>query len=168
MTFLALATHSAAQQSFQDYFPTGSNESSIVLIVDADVKSVTLNDGEGKTLDFAKWGNWKSFVRHYRVPPGTYNLHLDGPLDSLTATVKPGSSLTIRLSPFGPKFGSSKIDISAWTQGLPEDITYIIKDLQSKGLSQFLSSGPVQTPDKNLYLKIDTDPPWNIPPPPKR
>lgn len=165
MLLVALTDLGSAQDSqLADWLAVPSQQAGLVLVLNSNVSVVTVADQSNKPLSVTKWGQALPFVQQYRMEPGVYQIRLGGLISSVSVVLKSGALTYLRLSANPGVTG--EVNINASTGRAPTEILNLAEDARSKGIADALKVNFIQTETKVLLL--NTDPPWPVPPPPKR
>jgi hypothetical protein len=70
------------------------------------------------------------------------------------------------LGPYKGKFGEQGIFAVGWSGPATEDVIGLLKTAAEKGSGTVYATPFLQT--ENNVLTLNTEPPWPVPPPPKR
>jgi hypothetical protein len=167
LAFTVLAfTQERTGPSLQDWLAVPKNEAGLVLIVDAPVEKVILSaeyaPDDYKIVEVFSWTRPTAFVRQYRMEPGRYQFRLQGPISRVSIDTSAASLTYLRLTPIR-KDGQSGASISVTTGRPTPDLIELLNEV-AKQDPQIYAALRIS----GRSLALDTEPPWPIPPPPKK
>lgn len=157
----------AQDSRLADWLAVPPQRAGIVLSIDFPVSEVTISS-DGKVLASKKWIPNIPFVWQLRVEPDIYQIRLQqGPIASIGVIAKQPASLTyVRLAPIKDGSGNAGLSAVVTTGPTPPALIYSLENATKFGIpdafrADFIEAG-------NRVLLLNTEPPWPIPPPPKR
>ena len=168
---VALGSRSVAQNDpLKDWLTVPTDQGGLVLIL-ADINQLIIGDAAGKHLDGIKWPVGVPLIRQVRLKPGSYQIRLKGPLESVGVATMAGSLTFLRLVAFKGNSGEQGLVAAGWSgiapNVVPKDVVEWLRVAAEKETSGAVYATPfIQT--ENNILTLNTEPPWPIPPPPKR
>jgi hypothetical protein len=145
------------QESFLTWEKVPPSESGLVLIIDGNVSLVTLSDEKKTVLDDAKWIFGPTFIRQYRVTPGTFQLRLFGePISSIDVNAKAGSLTYVRLAPYRPTADTAGTRITGWVGVTTSDVRGLLAQAVGKGLrlNEVFVTPHIDAPAKTYMLTL--------------
>ena len=138
----------------------------MVLIL-ADINQLIIGDAAGKPLDGIKWPVGVPLIRQVRLKPGPYQIRLKGPLESVGVATMAGSLTFLRFAAFKANSGEQGLVAAGWSDVVPKDVVEWLRVAAEKETSGAVYATPFVETENNI-LTLNTEPPWPIPPPPKR
>jgi hypothetical protein len=163
---VAVGSRSFAQNdSLKDWVTVPQDQGGLVLIA-FDIDELVIGDAAARPLDTTKWSAGTPLIRQIRLKPGAYQIRLKGPIASIGVVTTPGSLTYLRLGPYKGKFGEQGIFAVGWSGPATEDVIGLLKTAAEKGSGTVYATPFLQT--ENNVLTLNTEPPWPVPPPPKR
>lgn len=167
--FSTWVTTGMADPRLDEWTKLPPDQSGLVLVIDAPLSSVTISGGDKKVISTTKWNPKSPFIRQFRVKPGYYTLNLRGPIANLGVVLEPGRLIYVQLAPYKGDGGDTGVVATVSAGGHPEFKQ--IGEILEKADQGWRISGVFATdfisPANNVLL-VSTEPPWPIPPPPKR
>lgn len=165
----AVAASSAAAEDPSDWFNVPSEQSGLVIVINGDLKGskVILTSASDKYVDAVGWDLELPFVKQYRVAPGEYKILLPDPvINSVSVIAKQGSLSVLEITPLQTSGNKTGIQISGYsTETAKELLSNLIEQLYKVNYSQVIAPLAI-SPEANI-IRVNTEPPWPIPPPPK-
>ena len=162
-------TAGMADPRLEEWAKVPPDQSGLVLVIDAPIFSATISDGEKQVLSAIKWNPKVPFIQQLRMKPQYYTLHFGALINDLSVVLEPGSLTYVRLARYMRADGETGITVAVSRGGHP--VTGEIGDILESADQNWHISGVFQTefinPARNVLL-VNTEPPWPIPPPPKR
>ena len=143
-----------------------ADQGGLVIIIDDGVETVSLTDERGTELAITEWDASLPFIQQYRLIAGTYELHLQGPIETVTVSAADGLLTYLRLSPYRIESEIVGIQLASWMGGVTPEAERLVEWAVERGFEGVLYPQLVIPAGDVLYL--NTDPPWKIPPPPER
>lgn len=126
--------------------------------------SAEYNDHQKKALVGFRWHPEVPFIEQFRLDPGEYTFRLQAPISSIGVNAKAATLTHIRLAPYreGDEVGVTAVVAT----GAPAKATIDLLEMIRGRYGYSFVPIPLSSPTKTFFL--DTDPPWPIPPPPKK
>jgi hypothetical protein len=163
---VASGSRSVAQNDrLKNWLAVPKDQGGLVLIA-ADASGLTIGDAAAKPLDTIKWPAASPLVRQVRLRPGTYQIRLMGPLESVGVVTTPESLTFLRLGSFKGNSGEQGVFAVGWSGIAPNDVVEWLTAAAEKEPGTVYATPFLET--ENNTLTLNTEPPWPIPPPPKR
>jgi hypothetical protein len=150
-----------------DWLAVPPEQAGIVLAIDFPVYNADISS-EGKIVASKKWIGKEPFVWQIRLKPDVYQIQFkSGPISFVGVDAKQPAALTfVRLSRIKASDGGSGVGVAVTLGAPPIEVTDWLQNAAQIGGSDAFRADYIEA--GNRVLLLSTEPPWSIPPPPKR
>ena len=151
---------------YEEWRTVPPDESGLVVLINGDVqgRNFSFADVKGTPLDTVKWSSELPVLLQFRVPPGSYSIHLPGPVEAVTLAPPAGKLTYLNIGRFEVD-GEPGVQLASWTGEPTSDLKPLFTELYKTGQERALVATPVSFPGNAIYLTVD--PPFEIPPEPQ-
>ena len=156
-------------ESIKDWAVVPTDQAGFVVVA-PDAKSLVIGDDKAKPWVTVQWPETRQFplVTQIRLKPGPYQIRLKAPLDSVGVVLDAETLTYLRIGTYKGQFGEQASYVAVWSGPPTEEIESALRIAAEKKGSTSVYATPFINTGSSGVLTLSTEPPWPIPPPPKR